>query len=994
MKIIPTIIGILLLVLTIYTALGETSNPTQDEQWGTWGHDKYNSFYIDAETPWTGAYQNYTFGAGSIDGVAVWDLDEDGFNEIIILASSSLRILNYTLQQKASISTGSGFGYPEIQSEGCTPLDAIIILAGTSIRKYCWNGTALYLKANKTVSDIDDRAGMKCDDDHCYFATITGWKDIELTTTGFGTETNHADSEIGNYLVYQNTTYGSLATDDLYPYYPGIGDTDGDLDDDIAFYCAITGESPPAQVTGVKVFDISGATTTPCTYLGNGTTGTYTTALNNANYQFMKSILVTDGGNVITAINQYTAYPANPYLIMMDSSGTLVNTYTIAGGSQVMFRVPMNNRDTGRFLVPGHHTTDGQFTWRFTSALSMQQQETFNTGGTMLWSDGVHVKDMTPEFLTSPMQYVTSGGRRELSQTASYQYEQWSRAGGCTNIFDTVVAADVDKNGYIDFIVSCDGETLLYRAASAPATPPVPPPPTNTPKLINTDVNTSTKSYDGTGKFVTVGIHPTGNQSLNFNWTINYADGIDMNASNVMLVFYYDSTVESTHANINDIRSDGGINKLAWGPFGSPSNYGNHYFSNQLEGYALRFKWYSWYTNYSTNFNSYPVDGGPPEGYIIFSDASTGVVTIKTVLCENPSITIPGPLVYVQNYDYLGEHVVIKYANSGGNAQFIMPVGTYTFGAEDPDYTMPNTTTCTTGSTCNLCMTFQTNITLTVKVYDSQTFNPINGASVEVYRRATGYDETKLTNANGNANFTIHPLQTYEIYVTKTGYYAEGDSGSWWTDSIQPIYLSPSITGSANAVLTIKSATTLLPIFNAYVTLSDPLSGDYKQGYTNSDGQVDFNNLLGSTVYRVRGIRNGYADGTFSLETISNTTITETYLLTPSSYTTPSTVTINGTITETWCDGLWIGAMKNVRCTEDTDCITGQCTPMGTCSTFNWTWCDANGRQRNQRCMAKATTDCGLNNTSNWMLDNFLWMLVILIVIVAFAFIAISFRRR
>src|SRR4030067_175595 len=301
-----------------------------------------------------------------------------------------------------------------------------------------------------------------------------------------------------------------------------------------------------------------------------------------------------------------------------------------------MFRVPMNNRGPGRFLVPGHHTTDGQFTWRFTSALSMQQQETFNTGGTMLWSDGVHVKDMTPEFLTSPMQYVTSGGRRELSHT---------------------------------------------------------------------DVNTSTKSYDGTGKFVTVGIHPTGNQSLNFNWTINYADGIDMNASNVMLVFYYDSTVESTHANINDIRSDGGINKLAWGPFGSPSNYGNHFFSNQLEGYALRFKWYSWYTNYSTNFNSYPVDGGPPEGYIIFSDASTGVVTIKTVLCENPSITIPGPLVYVQNYDYLGEHVVIKYANSGGNAQFIMPVGTYTFGAEERDYTMPNTTTCTTGSTCNLCKT-------------------------------------------------------------------------------------------------------------------------------------------------------------------------------------------------------------------------------------------------------------------------------------------------
>jgi hypothetical protein len=92
--------------------------------------------------------------------------------------------------------------------------------------------------------------------------------------------------------------------------------------------------------------------------------------------------------------------------------------------------------------------------------------------------------------------------------------------------------------------------------------------------------------------------------------------------------------------------------------------------------------------------------------------------------------------------------------------------------------------------------------------------------------------------------------------------------------------------------------------------------------------------------------------------------------------------------------GIWLCGQENIHCTANNECDGGLCDKAGYCSSFNWSWCDANNRPRNNRCVAVATTKTGMNSFTNWMLDNFLWVLIIIIVLILVTILIVMIRKR
>ena len=92
--------------------------------------------------------------------------------------------------------------------------------------------------------------------------------------------------------------------------------------------------------------------------------------------------------------------------------------------------------------------------------------------------------------------------------------------------------------------------------------------------------------------------------------------------------------------------------------------------------------------------------------------------------------------------------------------------------------------------------------------------------------------------------------------------------------------------------------------------------------------------------------------------------------------------------------GVWLSGVSGMTCTTDTDCPSDSCNTMGTCSTFNYSVCDVNLRPRNQRCIMWATSKGFLSGVTDWMLGNFLWMLVIIVLLIGAGFMAYLFGRK
>lgn len=82
------------------------------------------------------------------------------------------------------------------------------------------------------------------------------------------------------------------------------------------------------------------------------------------------------------------------------------------------------------------------------------------------------------------------------------------------------------------------------------------------------------------------------------------------------------------------------------------------------------------------------------------------------------------------------------------------------------------------------------------------------------------------------------------------------------------------------------------------------------------------------------------------------------------------------------------GCFKNIQpeCVVDGGCDTGVCTVSGTCSMFDYTWCDDHSMVHGSKCVMGCVLSCVLNETKDLIIENFLLFLVLLVIVMFIAY--------
>lgn len=104
--------------------------------------------------------------------------------------------------------------------------------------------------------------------------------------------------------------------------------------------------------------------------------------------------------------------------------------------------------------------------------------------------------------------------------------------------------------------------------------------------------------------------------------------------------------------------------------------------------------------------------------------------------------------------------------------------------------------------------------------------------------------------------------------------------------------------------------------------------------------------------------------------------------------TNPITIVTNST--------LMCGVFSKVKptCTQDTDCTTGDCMPNGRCNSFDMTYCDKHGYVRGNKCILVGVASCFFGSATDVVFDNFFYVLIAIIMLIAIVYLSVMLRRR
>lgn len=150
--------------------------------------------------------------------------------------------------------------------------------------------------------------------------------------------------------------------------------------------------------------------------------------------------------------------------------------------------------------------------------------------------------------------------------------------------------------------------------------------------------------------------------------------------------------------------------------------------------------------------------------------------------------------------------------------------------------------------------------TLTVEVLDTDTQDPIEGASV-IVRNASDGNEVAAGTTDPNGMFTTGTLASdeYLVDVSKEGYYA---STTWWVnlngDTSTTVYLEPQIPGTLTVAVVEQGSDSAVPVANVSVVVRDTETQSVvATGTTGADGTFTTSSLPGDT-YAVYLTKDGY----------------------------------------------------------------------------------------------------------------------------------------
>jgi hypothetical protein len=289
------------------------------------------------------------------------------------------------------------------------------------------------------------------------------------------------------------------------------------------------------------------------------------------------------------------------------------------------------------------------------------------------------------------------------------------------------------------------------------------------------------------------------------------------------------------------------------------------------------------------------------------------------------------------------------------------------------------------------------------------TGNAISGVSVDV----EGLDEF-VSGTDGRVAIGLTSSGIYNVTISKNGYLSQ--TGQIQTGVNYIIQLEPDTTTDDNGnqisrtILTINVKDTLgNPIPSATVSATEQITATSKTAQTDINGNAYLLDLLAGTPLRISVGKAPASDcvqtingqGQISFDCSQSATSTPIYQSTflTTTLANGEQKTINVILLKTnqlnyttargcedYVEGIWLCSPLNITgtgdaCHQDSDCITGRCEAGNSpdyrkCSQFNWTQCDALGRDRGNKCFTAVMGGRGIENLTNTMMDNFLYVLI------------------
>lgn len=284
-----------------------------------------------------------------------------------------------------------------------------------------------------------------------------------------------------------------------------------------------------------------------------------------------------------------------------------------------------------------------------------------------------------------------------------------------------------------------------------------------------------------------------------------------------------------------------------------------------------------------------------------------------------------------------------------------------------------------TPQTIKVSTTIFTGGILRIQVLD-ESLQPISNAQVRTQ------DENKTTPTTGLVTFTTNTTGLYEVRTSKTGYYT--DITNYYADGTIHIVNLQLIGETNHTILKITVTNTNgTPTQDALVSYTNTITYDYDYDFTNALGLVIFKHLTPGTNI-IQASKEELETTSKTINVAANQTTETTLIL--------QTTTIPELHLDRDCidEGLWLcGTQDQVEneCTTNNDCLSNECqNATGRCTRFNYSACDEIGYPRGQRCVAKLGFDHAMNNITDWMLSNLLWVLIIIILLILTGFVLVS----
>ena len=273
--------------------------------------------------------------------------------------------------------------------------------------------------------------------------------------------------------------------------------------------------------------------------------------------------------------------------------------------------------------------------------------------------------------------------------------------------------------------------------------------------------------------------------------------------------------------------------------------------------------------------------------------------------------------------------------------------------------------------------------TLKFKVFDSDTGVVLQNVLVTVEGVGSSY-----TNVYGEVREVV-PEGVYLVSFSLNGYHSKSNYFS--TSTVQQV-VNLEVVGVPNRrtlVLTIKDGVGGL-VSDAFVQINTLITKSFDYKYSDASGKVIFYPREDNIHLTVDA--DGFGFFSSELSVPLGSIIYRDVVLTSDVFIGSNILSGVGAITgcQDYISNVIFCDYDGVNCTQDVECLSGLCSFNGHCSNFNWVLCDEQGIARGNRCIFKNVASGVLRGVGDWILDNFFYVLIIVLLLMAILIFALK----